>query len=37
MEYVNNFWTAHSLSDSRASKNNAKRLGKDKKAFKNAD
>lgn len=37
MEYVNNLSAAHTLSDSRASKNKTKILGKDKQTFKNAD
>lgn len=37
MEYVNNLSAAHTLFDSRASKNKAKRLGKDKQTSKNAD
>lgn len=37
MEYVNNLSAAHSLSESRASKNKVKILGKDKQIFKNAD
>lgn len=35
MEYINNLSAAHSPSDTRASKNKAKRLGKDKQTFKN--
>lgn len=36
MEYVNNLSAAHTLSDCKASKNKAKRLGKEKQTFKNA-